>query len=192
MCFYGGLSLEYISINMPLTDEIVMSLRVGQNVLLNGKIYSGRDSTHERFFAEINKGRLNEFDWVGQVVYYAGPSPARKGRVIGACGPTTSSRMDVYLTRLLERGLKGTIGKGSRSQEVIKAMMKYKAVYFAAVGGIAALTNKCIQEARVIAFQDLGPEAMYELVVKDFPLIVANDVYGGDIYEEGIRKYAVE
>ena len=175
-----------------MTDEVVAELRVGQHVYINGKIYCARDSTHERWFKLYDQGKITNLDIAGHILYYAGPSPPKAGKVIGACGPTTSSRMDKYLPRLLELGLKGTIGKGSRSPEVIKAMIKYKAVYFAAVGGIAALIDKCIIGARVVAFLNLGAEALYQLTVKDFPVIVANDIYGSDIYAEEMHKYALD
>jgi len=184
--------MEPIRITTPLTNEVVAELRVGQHVYINGNIYCARDSTHEKWFMHLDQGRITDLAVAGHIVYYAGPSPPKAGKVIGACGPTTSSRMDKYLPRLLEMGLRGTIGKGRRSPEVVKAMIKYKAVYFAAVGGIAALIDKTIIGARVVAFPDLGAEALYQLVVKDFPVIVANDIYGGDIYAEEMKKYALD
>jgi fumarate hydratase subunit beta len=130
------------------------------------------------------------FNLLGQVLYYVGPAPAKPGQVIGSAGPTTSGRMDSYTPELLSRGLKGTIGKGYRSAEVIKAGIEYKAVYFAAVGGAGALIAKCIKKSSVIAYPELGPEAIYELEVEDFPLIVVNDIYGGDLYTEGRNRYS--
>ncbi|RYD02408.1 hypothetical protein N752_24050 [Desulforamulus aquiferis] len=131
-------------------------------------------------------------DLDGQIIYYVGPSPAPPGRVIGSAGPTTSGRMDAYAPRLIEKGLKGMIGKGARSESVIKAMKEYGAVYFAAIGGAAALISKCIVEAEVVAYPELGPEAIYRLVIKDFPAIVVNDAFGGDLYQAGRKLYAIE
>ncbi|WP_066635607.1 Fe-S-containing hydro-lyase [Desulfolucanica intricata] len=173
----------------PLDDEVVERLRSGQQVLLYGKIYTARDAAHKRLIELINQGKDLPFNPMGQIIYYVGPAPAKPGQVIGPAGPTTSGRMDTYTPALLARGLKGTIGKGLRSSEVIKAMQEYKAVYFAAVGGAAALISKCIKQSNLIAYPELGPEAVYELEVENFPLIVVNDAYGGDLYSEGRKKY---
>jgi len=176
-------------IELPLTEEKVMELRAGDEVLLNGVIYVARDQAHRRMIEAIDKGEELPFDIRGQVIYYMGPSPARPGQVIGSAGPTTSGRMDRYTPKLLEMGLKGMIGKGMRSKEVKEAIKKYKAVYFAAIGGAGALISKSIKSSEVIAYEDLGPEAVRKLYVEDFPVVVINDAYGGDLYEEGKEKY---
>lgn len=176
-------------IELPLTEEKVMELRAGDEVLLNGVIYVARDQAHRRMIEAIDKGEELPFDIRGQVIYYMGPSPARPGQVIGSAGPTTSGRMDRYTPKLLEMGLKGMIGKGMRSREVKEAIKKYKAVYFAAIGGAGALISKSIKSSEVIAYEDLGPEAVRKLYVEDFPVVVINDAYGGDLYEEGKEKY---
>jgi len=182
--------MDRISLTTPLSGEVVDSLRIGQRVLLNGIIYTGRDAAHKRLIEYIDQGKELPFDLKGQVIYYVGPSPARPGRVIGSAGPTTSGRMDLYAPRLYALGLKATIGKGRRSPDVIRAMRKHKGIYLAAVGGAAALIARSIKEARVVAYPDLGPEAVYELVVEDFPAIVVNDILGGDLYDESIKLYS--
>lgn len=176
-------------VNVPLDDEILMQLRAGDSVLLNGIIYTARDAAHRRMIEALDKGGPLPFAIRGQTIYFMAPSPARPGQVIGAAGPTTSSRMDAYSPRLIAEGLKGMIGKGSRSEVVKKAMKRYRAVYFAAVGGIGALLSKSVRKAQVIAYEDLGPEAIHCLEVEDFPVTVINDIYGGDLYEEGKAKY---
>ncbi|MCL0052434.1 Fe-S-containing hydro-lyase [Peptococcaceae bacterium] len=181
--------MEKIKISAPLTDDILSELRIGQQVLINGKIYTGRDAAHKKMIELLQSNKTLPVDLTGQIIYYVGPSPAKPGQVIGAAGPTTSGRMDIYAPKLLEHGLKGMIGKGKRSKEVIEAIKKYKAVYFAAVGGAAALISKCIKSAKVIAYPELGPEAIYQFEVEDFPVVVVNDIFGGDLYEEGIKKY---
>ncbi|MCL0032774.1 Fe-S-containing hydro-lyase [Peptococcaceae bacterium] len=181
--------MEKIKISAPLTDDILSELRIGQQVLINGKIYTGRDAAHKKMIELLQSSKTLPVDLTGQIIYYVGPSPAKPGQVIGAAGPTTSGRMDIYAPKLLEHGLKGMIGKGKRSKEVIEAIKKYKAVYFAAVGGAAALISKCIKSAKVIAYPELGPEAIYQFEVEDFPVVVVNDIFGGDLYEEGIKKY---
>jgi fumarate hydratase subunit beta len=170
-------------IETPLTDDYVIKLKTGDKVLINGIIYTARDAAHKRIVEAIDSGSELPFDLNGQIIYYAGPSPAKPGSVIGSCGPTTSSRMDAYTPKLLQHGLKGMIGKGKRSKEVKEAIMTYKCVYFAAVGGVAALLSKTIVESEIIAYPDLEPESVRRLVVKDFPVIVAIDIYGKDIYE---------
>lgn len=172
-----------IIIETPLTNDDVIKLRTGDKVLINGVIYTARDAAHKRIIEAIDSGGKLPFDLNGQVIYYAGPSPAKPGSVIGSCGPTTSSRMDAYTPKLLQNGLKGMIGKGKRSKEVKDAIMTYKCVYFAAVGGVAALLSKTIVESEIIAYPDLEPESVRRLIVKDFPVIVAIDIYGKDIYE---------
>ncbi len=166
----------------PLTDEDVMKLKAGDVVFITGIIYTGRDAAHKRMFEALDKGEPLPFDIRGALIYYVGPAPAPPGRPIGSCGPTTSYRMDTYAPRLHSLGLKGTIGKGKRNDEVKEAMKKYKAVYLAATGGAGALLSLRVQEAKVVAYEDLGPEAVMELKVKDFPLLVINDVFGGELY----------
>lgn len=180
---------EPIRIKTPLTDEDVVKLKIGDSVLITGKILTGRDSAHKRLFDLATKGEPLPVDIKGQLIYYVGPAPAKEGYVIGPAGPTTSGRMDPYAPLLMKMGLKGMIGKGVRSKDVKDAMKQYKAVYLAATGGAAALIAKNIKAVRIIAYDDLGPEAIRELEVVDFPVIVANDTHGGDLYEEGVRKY---
>ncbi|TET29073.1 Fe-S-containing hydro-lyase [Candidatus Aerophobetes bacterium] len=179
-----------IKLNTPLKEEEVIKLRAGDEVLLNGVIYTGRDAAHKRLLDLLEKGEELPFDVKGQIIYYVGPSPAKPGTPIGSCGPTTSYRMDSYAPALMKIGLKGMIGKGPRGKEVVEAMKRYKAVYFAAVGGAAALIARSVKSSRIVAYEDLGTEAIRELEVEDFPVIVANDVLGNDLYEEGIRKYS--
>jgi len=181
--------LDRVELTTPLTAEVVEGLRIGQRVLLNGLIYTGRDAAHSKLIEYMEQGRDLPFSLDGQVIYYTGPTPARPGKVIGAAGPTTSGRMDSYTTELYARGLKGTIGKGCRSSQVVQALMRFRGVYMAAVGGAGALMAKCVKEATVFAFPELGPEAIYALRVADFPVIVINDVYGGDLYVESTKKY---
>jgi fumarate hydratase subunit beta len=183
---------DAVKITTPLTDEVVATLHAGDKVSLSGTIYVGRDAAHKRFIEALDKNEPPPFDPQGQIIYYMGPSPAPPGKPIGSAGPTTSYRMDPYTLRLLEQGLKGMIGKGNRGPEVKEALKKHKAVYFAAVGGAAALIAKAIKKAEVIAHEDLGAEAVRRLEVEDFPVIVVNDIYGGDAYEEGKAKYRVE
>ena len=176
---------------LPLTEETVTDLRAGDNVLLTGVLYVARDAAHKRMLAVLDKGKPLPFDIRGQTIYYTGPAPAKPGQVIGSAGPTTSGRMDSYTPRLLVEGLKGTIGKGMRSQAVKDAMKQHRAIYLAATGGIGAVLAKSIKKSEVIAYDDLGAEAVRRLVVENFPAIVINDIYGGDLYEEGKAKYRV-
>lgn len=169
-------------IRTPLTDSAVKRLRAGMSVTLSGVVYTARDAAHQRMVEELKRGEELPFDPRGQIVYYVGPSPAPPGRVIGSAGPTTASRMDAFTIPLLERGLKGMIGKGARAPEVAQALVTYRAVYFAALGGAGALISQRIKEAVVIAYEDLGAEAIRRLVVEDFPLLVATDCHGGDIF----------
>jgi fumarate hydratase subunit beta len=178
-----------VKIVAPLTDETVAGLHAGDRVLISGVIYVGRDAAHKRMVETLNKGESLPFDPTGQIIYYMGPSPAPAGRPIGSAGPTTSGRMDAYTPRMLEAGLKGMIGKGNRSQAVRDAIVKHKAIYFAATGGAAALISQTIKKAEPVAYADLGAEAVLRLEVEDFPAIVVNDIYGGDAYEEGKEKY---
>jgi len=184
--------LPQIKLVTPLNDETIENLRIGQKVLLNGTIYTGRDAAHKKMVELLDQGKPLPVNLKGQVIYYVGPSPAKPGQVIGSAGPTTAGRMDVYTPRLLALGLKGMIGKGKRTPEVIKAIKQYKSVYFAAVGGAAALISKCIKRCTVIAYPELGPEAIHELYVEGFPVIVVNDTLGGDLYEEGLKIYAIK
>jgi fumarate hydratase subunit beta len=181
---------EAIRLKTPLSDADVEKLKAGDKVLLNGVIYTGRDAAHKRLFDLLQEKKPLPVDLKGQVIYYVGPAPAKPGQVIGSAGPTTSGRMDAYSPKLMEMGLKGMIGKGMRKKEVVEAMKKYKAVYFAATGGAGALLAKAIKKAQVVAYEDLGPEAINRLEVEDFPVIVVNDTKGNDLYEEGMRKYA--
>ncbi|KAB2835715.1 MAG: Fe-S-containing hydro-lyase [Candidatus Brocadia sp.] len=180
---------DIIHLKTPLTDDKIASLRIGNRVLITGTIYTARDAAHKRLVELADQGKELPFDIQNQIIYYVGPSPARPGRPIGSCGPTTSYRMDVYTPWLLAMGLKATIGKGNRSEAVIEAMKKYKAVYFVATGGAAALLAKSVKKADFIAYQDLGAEAIMRLEVVDFPVVVANDIYGNDLYREGIAQY---
>ncbi len=178
-----------LQITSPLQPEVIEKLRVGDQVLISGVIYTARDAAHKRLVQALDKGEKLPFDVAGQTLYYMGPSPARPGQVIGSAGPTTSGRMDTYTPRLLAQGLKGMIGKGSRSAAVKEAIQKNKAVYFAAIGGAGALVAKTIKKAEVVAYEDLGAEAIMRLEVENFPAIVINDIYGADLYEEGKKKY---
>ncbi|MGQ9693548.1 MAG: Fe-S-containing hydro-lyase [Thermodesulfobacteriota bacterium] len=179
-----------LRLKTPLTDADVEKLKAGDKVLLNGVIYTGRDAAHKRLFDLLQEGKPLPIDLKGQVIYYVGPAPAKPGQAIGSAGPTTSGRMDAYSPKLMEVGLKGMIGKGMRQKEVVEAMKKYKAVYFAATGGAGALLAKAIKKAEIVAYEDLGPEAISRLEVEDFPVIVVNDIYGNDLYQQGMAKYA--
>jgi len=179
-----------MKISTPLTDDVLEQLHAGETVEISGTIYVARDAAHKRMVEALDRGEKLPVDLTGQVVYYMGPSPTKPGQVIGSAGPTTSGRMDRYAPRLMEVGLKGMIGKGLRAAPVKEAMKKYKAVYFAATGGAAALIAQRIKKAKVIAYEDLGAEALQELQVEDFPVTVVNDIYGGDAYEDGKKKYA--
>lgn len=178
-----------IRLNTPLTAADVQPLRAGDRVLISGVIYTARDTAHKRMAELLRRGEKLPFDPAGKVIYYAGPSPTRPSRVIGSCGPTTSGRMDAYTPAMLAAGIRATIGKGRRSSEVVAAMKKHGAVYLGVVGGVAALLAKCITKAEVVAFEDLGPEAIRRLEVIDFPAFVVNDTTGGDLYakREGER-----
>ncbi|NHZ47594.1 Fe-S-containing hydro-lyase [Nitratidesulfovibrio liaohensis] len=166
----------------PLTDEAVAQLRSGDVVFLSGTIYTARDAAHRRLTESLDRGEDLPFDLRGAVIYYVGPSPAPPGRPIGSAGPTTSYRMDSYAPRLHALGLKATIGKGRRNTEVRDALKEHTGVYLGATGGAGALLSQCITVATVIAYDDLGPEAIRELTVKDFPLLVINDCVGGELY----------
>jgi len=176
----------------PLSDADVEQLKAGDIVYLTGTIYTARDAAHKRLVDLIQKGEPLPFELRGAVIYYVGPTPPKPGEVIGSAGPTTSYRMDSYAPTLIEHGLKGMIGKGKRNEAVKEACKKYKAVYFGAVGGAGALLAKRIKEAEVIAYPELGPEAVRRIVVEDFPVVVVNDTYGNDLYEEGRKLWAKE
>lgn len=182
---------EVKSLFTPLSDEVIARLRAGDNVRITGILYSGRDAAHKKLLDLIEKGDALPFDVRGQVIFYVGPTPARPGKPIGSAGPTTSLRMDVYTPKLHELGLKATIGKGARSPEVREALKKYGAVYLAVTGGVAALVSRSIKKVEIIAYPELGPEAIRRLEVVDFPAQVINDMYGGDIYEAGRRQYEI-
>ena len=179
------------NIKSPIDQQVLEELKAGDQVLITGVLYVARDAAHKRLVEAVDKGEKLPFDIEGQTIYYMGPSPAKPGEVIGAAGPTTSGRMDVYAPRLMEIGLKGMIGKGARTQPVLDAIKKYKAVYFAGLGGAGALISKCIKKAEVIAYDDLGAEALRRIEVVDFPATVINDTHGGNLYEEGKAKYAL-
>ncbi|MBS7623412.1 Fe-S-containing hydro-lyase [Candidatus Bathyarchaeota archaeon] len=177
-----GLS-RTIHLQTPLKDEELKRLRVGDKVLLTGKVYTARDAAHKRLVELIKEGRNLPFEVEGQVIYYTGPTPTKPGRVIGSAGPTTSSRMDPYTPMLLDAGIKGTIGKGQRGKEVIEAMKRNGAVYFAATGGVAVLLARSVKSSKTIAYEDLGTEAVRELYVEDLPCVVAIDTRGNSLYE---------
>jgi fumarate hydratase subunit beta len=178
-----------IRLTTPLADPVIGSLRSGDQVLLSGVLYTARDAAHKRLFEALNRNERLPFDLAGQIIYYVGPTPPPPGKVIGSAGPTTSYRMDAYAPLLIEHGLKGMIGKGERNAAVREAMKKHHALYFAATGGAGALLSKCIVKAEVIAYPDLGPEAIRRLEVMDFPAVVINDIEGGDLYGTGREKY---
>lgn len=174
---------------LPLTDEAVADLRSGDNILITGAMYVARDTAHKRIVEALDEGRSLPLEIDGQTIYYMGPSPARPGQVIGSAGPTTSGRMDAYSVRLMAEGLRGMIGKGMRSPAVKENMKKHRAVYLAALGGAGALISKTIKKSEVVAYGELGAEALLRIEVEDFPAVVINDIYGGDLYEEGRAKY---
>ena len=179
-------------VNVPLADEVAVSLHAGDYVYLTGTIYTARDAAHKRMQEALDRGEQLPLDMKNNVIYYMGPSPARNGRPIGSAGPTTASRMDKYAPALLDLGLKGMIGKGKRSQGVKDAVVRNGAVYFAAVGGAGALLSRSIISSEVIAYEDLGTEAIRRLEVKDFPVIVVLDTEGNDLYETAVQEYCRE
>ncbi len=176
-------------IQVPYTKEEAVNLKAGDMVYLSGTIYTARDAAHKRMAEALNKGEELPFDLKGNVIYYMGPSPAREGRPIGSAGPTTASRMDKYTPELLDLGLAGMIGKGKRSEAVKEAIVRNSAVYFAAIGGAGALLSKAIVSSEVIAYDDLGTEAIRKLTVKDFPAIVVIDSNGDNLYESAVLTY---
>lgn len=178
-----------MDLKIPLMDKDIFNLKAGDRITLSGIIYTARDAAHKRLVNLIQEGKELPIPLQGQVIYYVGPTPAKPGKVIGSAGPTTSYRMDPFAPALLQRGLKAMIGKGSRSEEVKEALREYKALYLAAVGGAAALISQSIKKSEIIAYPDLGAEAIRKLEVESFPLIVINDIYGNDLYEQGEKKY---
>ena len=181
--------MDIIHVTSPINDETIEKLRVGDSVLISGVIYTARDAAHQRLIQALDKGDELPFDLKGQTLYYMGPAPAKPGQVIGSAGPTTSGRMDIYTPRLIAAGIKATMGKGNRSPAVKEAFQQYKAVYLVTIGGAGALLAKSIKRAEVIAYEDLGAEAIRQLTVDNFPAIVANDIYGGDVFEQGKARY---
>lgn len=173
----------------PLTDEVVEALRAGDRAMITGTIYTARDAAHKRLVELLDAGQPLPIDLAGQIIYYTGPTPAPPGRPIGSAGPTTASRMDPYAPRLLAAGLKAMIGKGKRGADIREALRRYRAVYLTATPGAGALLSRHIIAAEVIAYPDLGTEAIHRLTVQDLPVIVANDCHGGDIYEHGVATY---
>jgi len=179
-------------ITLPLNDEVLKGLKAGDNLLLTGVIYAARDAAHKKMVETLDQGKPLPFDIKGATVYYMGPSPTRPGRVIGSAGPTTSGRMDAYAPRLMAEGLKGMIGKGLRSKAVKDAMVKHKAVYLGAIGGAGGIISRSIRKSDLVAYEELGAEAVRRLEVEDFPVTVINDIHGGDLYEEGKARYQVK
>jgi len=184
--------MDTINITSPIDVKTIEKLTVGTQVMISGIVYTARDAAHHRLVQVLDEGKRLPFSLKGQTIYYVGPTPGRPGQIFGAAGPTTSSRMDMYTPRLIAAGLRAMIGKGSRSPEVREAIQKYKAVYFVATGGAGALLARCIKHAEVIAYDDLGAEAIQRLNIEHFPAIVANDIYGEDIFEQSKAKYRRE
>ncbi len=178
-------------VKVPMDGDVIKRLQAGDYVYLTGTIYTARDAAHKRIFDTMKNGGELPLDLDGTVIYYMGPSPAREGRVIGSAGPTTASRMDKYTPDFLDAGLKGMIGKGKRSEAVKEAMIRNRAVYFAAVGGAGALLSHTVKNSKVIAYADLGTEAVYELQVENFPVVVVIDSEGNDLYETAAERYRV-
>lgn len=176
-------------ITLPLTEEVIESLRAGDYVYLTGSVYAARDAAHRRMVAAVEAGEALPIDIRGQVIYYVGPTPPKPGAIIGSAGPTTSERMDGFTIPLLKAGLRGAIGKGGRGPEVRQALQEHRAVYFLAVGGAGALLSKQIKSARVLAYEDLGTEAIRLLELDEFPVVVCNDIFGGDLLEQGKAQW---
>lgn len=177
------------SIRLPLDADTMRELRSGDSVLLSGPLVTGRDAAHARFAEAVENGGVLPFDPEGETLYFVGPTPARPGHAIGAAGPTTASRMDAWSPLLVERGLRGMIGKGRRSETVKDAMLEHGCVYFGAIEGTAALLSQCVTSSEVIAYADLGAEAVHRLEVRDFPALVVNDLHGGDLYRDGPARW---
>ena len=183
--------MKTLNIKSPFDEATLKNLKAGDQVFITGIIYVGRDAAHKRIVEALDQGKPLPFDIKGQTIYYMGPTPAKPGQAIGSAGPTTSGRMDAYSPRLMAEGLKGMIGKGFRSQAVKDAINKYGAIYLAAVGGAGALISKSIKKSEVVAYEELGAEAIRCIEVENFPAIVINDIYGGDLYQEGKAKYRI-
>jgi len=181
--------MEASSVQLPLNDEIVKSLKAGDKVLLSGDVYTSRDAAHKRMIETLDIGSSLPISIKGETFYYVGPTPAKPGEVIGSAGPTTSGRVDKYAPKLLSLGLKGMIGKGYRNNEVKKSIIDNTAVYFAATGGTGALLSKSIIAEEIVAYEDLGTEAIRKLTLENFPVVVINDCYGNDLYEDEMKKY---
>ncbi|KNF09834.1 fumarate hydratase class I, aerobic [Gottschalkia purinilytica] len=181
--------MNEIIVNTPLTEEIVTSLNTGNTVYITGTMYTARDAAHKRMIEDLNSGKGLPFDIRNQIIYYTGPCPSRPGEITGSSGPTTSYRMDDYTPTLLKQGLKGMIGKGLRNRDVIDSMISNKAIYFAVIGGAGALIADCIKKVEIIAYEDLGTEAIRRIYVEKLPAIVAIDSQGNNLYEQAIRKY---
>ena len=180
---------EIIRIKTPLINETIEGLSAGTRVLIDGILYTARDAAHQRLYRLIEAGKELPFDINGAIIYYVGPTPPKPGHVIGSAGPTSSYRMDAYTPELIRHGLRGMIGKGARDKSVKDAISKYKAVYFAATGGAGALISQSIKKSEIIAYEDLGTEAVRKLEVESFPVIVVNDIFGNDLYEQGASQY---
>lgn len=181
--------MSAIHIEAPFNKDTILSLKSGDRVLISGTIYTARDAAHKRMFETLEQGKSLPIDMEGKVFYYVGPTPPKPGQVVGSAGPTTSGRMDKYTPKLLDMGLKGMIGKGYRSAEVIESMKRNKAVYFAAIGGSGALIARTIKQVEVVAYEDLGTEAIRKMVVENFPAVVINDAYGNDWYKLGVESF---
>jgi fumarate hydratase subunit beta len=183
--------METVTLTPPLSDSDIENLQSGDKVFISGEIYTARDTAHKRLVDLLDKGEELPFDIRGQIIYFVGPTPARPGNPVGSAGPTTSYRMDAYSPRLIEKGLKGMIGKGQRSSDVLEAMQKFKCLYFAAIGGAGAKIAQCIKKSEIVAYDDLGPEAIRRFTVEAFPVFVVNDICGNDLYKEGVKKYSL-
>ena len=178
-----------MNITTPISEDVLKNLKAGDNITITGDIYTARDAAHLRMCEALENGKELPFDIKGQIIYYVGPCPSKPGEVIGSCGPTTSYRMDAYAPKLIELGLKGMIGKGLRNNEVKKACLDYGCIYFGAIGGAGALLSRHVKKAEIIAYDDLGTEAIRKLTVEDFPVTVIMDIYGNNLYESGKEKY---
>ena len=179
-------------VHPPLTDADIESLKAGDRVRITGVLYTARDAAHARLFPLIEQGKPLPLDVRGQIIYYTGPSPARPGDVVGSIGPTTGGRMDKFTPALLALGLKGTMGKGARSEAVKDAFNRYKGVYFGAIGGAGAVLSRFVKKVEIVAYEDLGTEAIRRIEVENFPAIVVNDCHGGDLYQQGMKQFARE
>ena len=182
---------EPIRLTAPLTEEDARKLKAGDRVFLSGTLYTARDAAHKRLVTLLDEGKPLPFDIKGQIIYYVGPAPAKPGQVVGSAGPTTSYRMDPYAPRLMAEGMRGMIGKGNRDKAVVDAGCKYGCVYFAAIGGAGALIARSIKKVEIVAYEDLGPEAVRRMEVEDFEVVVVNDVQGNDLYRMGKEQYAI-